>query len=170
MRHVAWCPIMRSAFAVAVATCHASLAWQLLACQRHACRPPSRLPRSPTAKVDQIIVVFKTHFDIGYTDMAKNVVERYRTTMIDQALEVCDRNRDLPAQQQFVWTLPGWPMSQIMSDWPGQTAERKSRIEQALERRPLRRARAAVHDAHGTVGARGSCARTRFRFAVSRVR
>jgi alpha-mannosidase len=84
-------------------------------------------------KVDQIIVVFKTHFDIGYTDMAKNVVERYRTTMIDQALEVCDRNRDLPAQQQFVWTLPGWPMSQIMSDWPGQTAERKVRIEQALK-------------------------------------
>jgi len=87
----------------------------------------------PVAKVDQIIVVFKTHFDIGYTDMAAKVVERYRTTMIDQALEVCDRNRDLPAQQQFVWTLPGWPMSQIMSDWPGQTDQRKGRIEQALK-------------------------------------
>jgi alpha-mannosidase len=87
----------------------------------------------PAAKVEQIIVVFKTHFDIGYTDLAKNVVERYRTTMIDQALEVCDRNRNLPAQQQFAWTLPGWPMSQIMADWPGQTAERNARIEQALQ-------------------------------------
>lgn len=84
-------------------------------------------------EVDQVIVVFKTHFDIGYTDMAKNVVERYRTSMIDQALEVCDRNRDLPPEQQFAWTLPGWPMSQIMADWPGQTAERKARIEQALK-------------------------------------
>jgi len=26
--------------------------------------------------------------------------------MIDQALGVCDRNRDLPGAQQFVWTLP----------------------------------------------------------------
>ncbi len=86
----------------------------------------------PGAQVDQIIVVFKTHFDIGYTDMAKNVVERYRTTMIDQALAVCDRSRGVPASQQFAWTLPGWPMSQIMSDWPGQTAERRRRIEEAL--------------------------------------
>ena len=108
-----------------------SLAWYSAcrSCWRHA----AVAGRGSAAKVDQIIVVFKTHFDIGYTDMAKNVVERYRTTMIDQALEVCDRNRDLPAQQQFVWTLPGWPMSQIMSDWPGQTAERKERIEQALK-------------------------------------
>ena len=117
----------------------------------------------PAAKVDQIIVVFKTHFDIGYTDMAKNVVERYRTTMIDQALEVCDRNRDLPAQQQFVWTLPGWPMSQIMADWPGQTAQREAADRAGVEGGPIRRARAAVHHAHGTVGAGGSRARTRFR-------
>ena len=87
----------------------------------------------PAGQLDQVILVFKTHFDIGYTDMAKNVVERYRTTMIDQALEVCDRNRDLPPELQFAWTLPGWPMSQIMADWPGQTPARKQRIEQALK-------------------------------------
>jgi hypothetical protein len=40
--------------------------------------------------VQQIIVVFKTHFDIGYTDLARNIVERYRTTMIDQVLDVVD--------------------------------------------------------------------------------
>ena len=55
-------------------------------------------------RLSQIVVVFKTHFDIGYTDMATNVVQRYRTTMIDQALEVVDQNRDLPPEQQFVWT------------------------------------------------------------------
>ena len=57
-------------------------------------------------KVDRVIVVFKTHFDIGYTDMASNIVQRYRTTMIDQALQVVDRNKNLPPDQQFVWTLP----------------------------------------------------------------
>ena len=85
------------------------------------------------SKLERVILVFKTHFDIGYTDLASNVLKRYRTTMIDQALEVCDRNRDLPPSQQFVWTVPGWPMAQISADWPGQTAQRKERIEQALK-------------------------------------
>jgi alpha-mannosidase len=82
--------------------------------------------------VKEIVVVFKTHFDIGYTDMATNIVQRYRTTMIDQALEVVDQNRDLPPQQQFAWTLSGWPMHKILQDWPGQSPQRKERVEQAL--------------------------------------
>jgi hypothetical protein len=75
------------------------------------------------ASVTDVWVVFKTHFDIGYTDMADNVVHKYRTRMNDQALAVVDRNRDLPPAQQFVWTIPGWPMHQIL-DWPEQTPER----------------------------------------------
>ncbi|MCX7827058.1 MAG: polysaccharide lyase family protein, partial [Verrucomicrobiae bacterium] len=80
--------------------------------------------------VEQVVLVFKTHFDIGYTDMASNVVQRYRTTMIDQALAVVDQNRDLPTAQQFAWTITGWPMHQIL-DWPQQTPERKARVERA---------------------------------------
>jgi hypothetical protein len=86
-----------------------------------------------TPGLAQVIIVFKTHFDIGYTDMAVNVVQRYRTTMIDQALEVVDQNRGLPPEQQFVWTIPGWPASKILEDWPGQTPERRRRIERALK-------------------------------------
>jgi hypothetical protein len=83
--------------------------------------------------VRQVIVVFKTHFDIGFTDMASNVVQRYRTSMIDQALEVVDQNRDLPLTQQFVWTIPGWPMHKILQDWPGRTPERQQRVAQAFK-------------------------------------
>ncbi|MBP9900515.1 MAG: hypothetical protein KBH45_03595, partial [Verrucomicrobia bacterium] len=82
--------------------------------------------------VRQVIIVFKTHFDIGYTDMASNIVTKYRTTMIDQALQVVDQNRGLPPEQQFAWTLPGWPMKKITEDWPGQTSERKKRVLQAF--------------------------------------
>lgn len=81
----------------------------------------------------QIIVVFKTHFDIGFTDMASNIVQRYRTTMSDRALAVTDQNRDLPPTQQFVWTIPGWPAHQMLEDWPGQTPERHQRLEQAFK-------------------------------------
>ena len=83
-------------------------------------------------RVREVIVVFKTHFDIGYTDMARNVVQTCRTTMIDQALAVVDQNRDLPASQQFVWTIPGWPMHRIL-DWPEQTPERRHRVLQAFK-------------------------------------
>jgi hypothetical protein len=85
-----------------------------------------------TKPLREIVVVFKTHFDIGYTDMASNIVQRYRTTMMDKALEVVDRNRDLPPEQQFVWTVSGWPMHKILQDWPGQSPQRKERVEKAL--------------------------------------
>lgn len=89
--------------------------------------------QTPSAgPVQQVIVVYKTHFDIGYTDMASNIVERYRTAMIDQALAVGEQNRNLPAGQQFVWTIPGWPAWKIMEDWPGQTAERRTSLERAF--------------------------------------
>ncbi|HNS20889.1 MAG TPA: glycoside hydrolase family 38 C-terminal domain-containing protein [Sedimentisphaerales bacterium] len=86
------------------------------------------VPTIAPAEVREVIITFKTHFDIGYTDLASNVVQRYRTTMIDQALRVVDQNRGLPPEQQFVWTIPGWPMAKILEDWDGQTAERKQQI------------------------------------------
>lgn len=89
--------------------------------------------QTPATRVDQVVIVFKTHFDIGYTDMASNVVQRYRTTMIDQALAVVDQNRELPPDRQFVWTLPGWPLSQILADWPGQNATRQQRLRAAFQ-------------------------------------
>lgn len=90
--------------------------------------------------VERVVVAFKTHFDIGYTDMAAAVVERYRTTMVDQALRVSDENRDLPPEERFVWTVPGWPFRKILEDWPGQTAERRARVLAAF-----REGRFAVH-------------------------
>ena len=94
-------------------------------------REPARFAFARTPGLREIVIVFKTHFDIGYTDMASNVVARYATSMIDQALDVADRNRDLPPSQQFAWTIPGWPMRRIL-DAPGQTPERRARVGAAL--------------------------------------
>ncbi|MHB8903337.1 MAG: hypothetical protein ACYC6Y_31630, partial [Thermoguttaceae bacterium] len=96
---------------------------------------PNRWPQ-----LEEVILVFKTHFDIGYTDMASSVVERYRTSMIDSALAVVDDSRDLPESQRFVWTLPGWPLAKILEDWPGQTPDRKQRVMEAF-----RQGRFVVH-------------------------
>lgn len=98
-----------------------------------AAEPDSGEGRRDAPRLRQVVVAFKTHFDIGYTDLAANVVARYRTSMIDQALEVVDRSRDLPPLERFVWTMPGWPLGKILEDWPGQTPERKERVLGALE-------------------------------------
>jgi hypothetical protein len=40
----------------------------------------------PNPNVKEIIFVFKTHFDNGYTDKAESVINKYSTTMMEQAL------------------------------------------------------------------------------------
>jgi alpha-mannosidase len=82
------------------------------------------------AQLKQIIIVYKTHFDIGYSAMARDVVHRYRTSMIDQTLKIIDQYKALPKHEQFGWTIPGWPMEQML--WSGQDPSRKQQIEAAI--------------------------------------
>ena len=89
---------------------------------------------SPAAsRINQIIVVCKTHFDIGYSDRVADVLAFYRTTMIDRALDLIDKSRDLPPEEQFIWTCPGWVFDRIVEDWPGQTVERRQRLDRAVK-------------------------------------
>jgi len=90
----------------------------------------TQIQEKPTIK--KVILVFKTHVDIGFTDFASLVVKKYQTSIIDSALIVADLNRHKPKNEQFVWTLPGWPLYQIAKDWPGQTKERKDKVMTAL--------------------------------------
>jgi hypothetical protein len=79
------------------------------------------------------VLVMKSHFDIGYSALARNVEHEYRTTMIDRALETMEENaKGAGPGEQFVWTIPGWPMQTIL--WDGQSPERRKRVEEALKR------------------------------------
>jgi len=95
--------------------------------------PATQLAQPHSGQVREVIVIIKTHFDIGYTHRVKEIVHHYRTDMIDQAMNIMDQSKNLPPEQQFAWTLPGWPMTKITEDWPGQTPERKQRIMQAFK-------------------------------------
>jgi hypothetical protein len=85
------------------------------------------------ANLEEIILVYKSHFDIGYTHLAAEAVQGYRTHVIDGALAAVDKNKGLPPEQQFVWTVPGWPMKKMLEDWPGQTPERLQRAKEAFK-------------------------------------
>ncbi|NQX39318.1 Glycosyl hydrolases family 38 N-terminal domain-containing protein [Pedobacter steynii] len=86
---------------------------------------------SKAGKVTDIWVVFKTHFDLGFTDLPENVFARYRGEMMDKALNIIEKNASQPKAKQFAWTVPGWPLyAQILG--PLQNPERKARIEKAI--------------------------------------
>ena len=61
--------------------------------------------------VTDIWVVFKTHFDLGYTDLAANVRYKYRVTMMDIALKNFEANRTLAPTSGSSGRCPAglWP-------------------------------------------------------------
>ena len=80
-----------------------------------------------------VILVYKTHLDVGFVDFAENMINRFRSTYIDAVLDDFEANSDLPVEQQFKWTVPGWSMKKALEDWSGQTEERKERIAEAIQ-------------------------------------
>jgi alpha-mannosidase len=86
----------------------------------------------PESPVEEIIVVCKTHFDIGFTQQISDLIPYFRTTMIDEALAIMEDSEALPDDQQFVWTAPAWVMNKVLEDWEGQTPERRRKLEKAF--------------------------------------
>lgn len=62
--------------------------------------------------IKKIILVFKTHFDIGFTDLASNVIRQYSTTMLSQVLDTCRATEDM-GKLKYVWTMPAWPLKVV---------------------------------------------------------
>lgn len=62
-----------------------------------------------------VIVVFKTHFDIGFTELAEEIIARYGSDMMDSVLNVCEKTRDNAEGRKFVWTMSAWPLLQSLN-------------------------------------------------------
>ena len=58
--------------------------------------------------VDRVHLVFKTHVDVGFTDFAANVLQRYREVYLPAALETAARLRAEGGAELLIWTLPSW--------------------------------------------------------------
>ncbi len=54
------------------------------------------------------INVFKTHFDIGFTDLAFNVVRKYGK-MLERVADICEATQARGRGKRFVWTMAAWP-------------------------------------------------------------
>lgn len=83
------------------------------------------------SQLDEMIVVYKTHFDIGFTHPAPEIVNTYRTEMIDKALKVIEESNSWPEEKRFSWTIPSWVAYQIL--WEGQDSVRLAKIVDAIK-------------------------------------
>lgn len=63
--------------------------------------------------VKKIILVFKTHFDIGFTDLPSKVIDKYSSTMLDEVITTCKATRHMD-KLKYVWTMPSWPLKVII--------------------------------------------------------
>ena len=47
-------------------------------------------------QIKKIILVFKTHFDIGFTKLSREIMEYYSGEMLDKVAQTCDATREYP--------------------------------------------------------------------------
>jgi hypothetical protein len=80
--------------------------------------------------VKKVIVVFKTHLDIGFTGYAADVLKMYRNSYIPRAVELA-LGANTETKRRFVWTVGSYLIHNYFfaDDVP---PERKARLERAL--------------------------------------
>lgn len=59
-------------------------------------------------KIEKVYVAFKTHLDVGFTDLSSVVTERYVHDFIPKAIEVSERLRADGSGDRYVWTTGSW--------------------------------------------------------------
>jgi alpha-mannosidase len=79
--------------------------------------------------VERIHVVFKTHFDAGFTGLAADVMRRYRTDLLEGVLEACEATAHAPEGERYTWTMPAWPLAKTLE---GCSPELKRRAETVI--------------------------------------
>ena len=72
---------------------------------------PSQYPN-----LKKVVVVFKTHFDLGFTDLPDRVMSLYTGPFFDGVRETVGATEAEPENLHYTWTLPSWPLKQLLDD------------------------------------------------------
>ncbi|WP_116188899.1 DUF5054 domain-containing protein [Paenibacillus taihuensis] len=79
--------------------------------------------------IRKVHVVFKTHLDIGFTDLASNVVEQYFHSFIPGALDLAEAFNREQGAAKFVWTTGSWLIHEFLKT---AEPEQKKRMEEGI--------------------------------------
>jgi len=81
-------------------------------------------------KVDSVILIFKTHLDIGYTDFSCNVERKYLEKFIPEAMKIARELRKEGGEERYVWTTGAWLIDSFLKH---SDTESCKLLEEAIE-------------------------------------
>lgn len=82
-------------------------------------------------EVSKVYVVFKTHLDVGFTDLSSVVTQRYVSEFIPKALDLSEKLDAEKAKEKYVWTTGAWLIWKYLHTASPQEVER---LEAAIRR------------------------------------
>jgi hypothetical protein len=85
-------------------------------------------------EIKKVLLVFKTHLDVGFTNMAATVIKTYLEEFIPGALTLAENQRTKNPGNRYVWTTGSWLINQVLKKTD--PAKRK-RMEKAIENRDI---------------------------------
>ena len=63
----------------------------------------------------KVIVVSKTHLDLGFTDYAENIRQKYINTFIPSAVALAE-NIHTESDKKFIWTTGSWILKEALEN------------------------------------------------------
>ncbi|MBT9871719.1 DUF5054 domain-containing protein [Bacteroides salyersiae] len=86
---------------------------------------------TPDGEITQIRLIFKTHLDIGFTDLGDNVLNTYINDFIPAALDLSEEITEGKDGYKYPWTTGAWLLWEYMEK---SSPKNKQRIEEAIQR------------------------------------
>ncbi|MBO4945741.1 MAG: DUF5054 domain-containing protein [Muribaculaceae bacterium] len=91
--------------------------------------------RAASAEVNEnikrVYVLFKTHLDVGFTDLSSKVEKLYVEEYIPKAIDVAEQLRADGKGDRYVWTTGSWLIWRYLQ---GASPEEKARLDEAIGR------------------------------------
>ncbi len=92
--------------------------------------PGAPVQAAADARVATVLVVAKTHLDVGFTGTAAQVRARYLDEYFPRAMAVAERLRDRGGPERFRWTTGSWILTEALE---AADRARRADLEQAIE-------------------------------------
>ncbi len=75
----------------------------------------------------KVIVVSKTHLDLGFTDYAENIKQKYIHSFIPEAIDLAEKV-NTQDKKYFVWTTGSWILKEALKN-----PQQKEKLTKAIK-------------------------------------
>lgn len=84
----------------------------------------------PNSQVRKVYVIFKTHLDVGFTNLSSVVTQRYIHEFIPKAIDVAEKMKSDGSGDRYVWTTGSWLIWKYLQE---ATEEDIKRLDKAIQ-------------------------------------